>query len=77
MMTEEIKEEIIEETAEAAEEMPDLPEPPKDENGNPCPPPHGQRPHGPRPEGFEPEEIAPEEGEQPAEETTETEVLSV
>lgn len=29
--------------------------PPKDENGNPCPPPHHGGPHGPRPDGTKPE----------------------
>ena len=41
--------------AEPVEEPADRPEPPTDENGNPCPPPHGPHGHhGPRPDGERP-----------------------
>ena len=55
--------------AETIEEPSDRPEPPKDENGNPCPPPHHHGPHGPRPDGPRPEDVPAADPAESVEET--------
>lgn len=61
-MTEDnVKEEATVEETE--QEMPERPEPPKDENGNPCPPPHHGGPHGPGPKGKDGERPEPPKDE--------------
>lgn len=69
MAEEIVKDEIVEEEVVEEGSGQERPEPPKDENGNPCPPPPHGGPHGSRPDGVKSEEES--EGTAPAVETAE------